>query len=236
MPKSHKILVVEDDPVSRETLAAYLRKAGYGVVEAENGDGMRQSLARDTIDLVMLDLSLPGEDGLVLLQELRRQSEIGVIIVSGHHDEVDRIVALEMGADDYVTKPFNARELQARAKNLIRRTQAAQPESRDHPVKRFSGWTLDAPHWTLTDPAGHEVRLTRGEFELLVAFASRPGRVLTRDNLLDYVSHRDWSPNDRTIDVLVGRLRRKLETDPLAPRLFITIHGVGYVFAGSEHA
>lgn len=232
MPTLHNILVVEDDPVSRETLAAYLRKAGYKVSEAENGDGMRQALAKNDVDLVMLDLSLPGEDGLSLLRELRRQSEIGVIIVSGHDDDVDRIVALEMGADDYVTKPFNARELQARAKNLIRRTLAARSESPDQPVKRFCGWTLDVPHWTLTNPSGQEVRLTRGEFELLVAFASRAGRVLTRDSLLDYVSHRDWAPNDRTIDVLVGRLRRKLETDPQAPRLFVTIHGVGYVFTG----
>ncbi len=232
MPTFHKILVVEDDPVSRETLASYLRNAGYKVCEAENGDGMRQALAKNDIDLVMLDLSLPGEDGLSLLRELRHQSEIGVIIVSGHDDDVDRIVALEMGADDYVTKPFNIRELQARAKNLIRRTLAARSQSPDQPIRRFQGWTLDVPHWTLIDPAGQEVRLTRGEFELLVAFTSRSGRVLTRDNLLDYVSHRDWAPNDRTVDVLVGRLRRKLETDPDAPRLFVTIRGVGYVFTG----
>jgi two-component system torCAD operon response regulator TorR len=153
-------------------------------------------------------------------------------MVTGRKDDVDRIVALELGADDYVTKPYNMRELLPRAKNLARRVAAARANTPDAPKKTFDGWTLDIPHRTLTSPEGEDVRLTRGEFELLATFATSRGRVLTRDNLIDQVSHRDRDPLDRTIDVLVGRLRRKIEKDPANPRRIITVHGVGYVFAG----
>ncbi|MCP5371357.1 MAG: response regulator [Hyphomicrobiales bacterium] len=232
MSAQFHIVVVEDEPVSRMTLAGYLAKAGYRVTEAGDGDALRAAMAAGAVDLVLLDINLPGDDGLSLLREIRRQSEVGVIMVTGVSDEVDRIVALEMGADDYVTKPFNTRELLARARNLIRRTEAARAVRADDPVKRFAGWELDLPRRRLTSPAGHEVRLTRGEFELLAALVSNPGRVLTRDNLLDHVSHRDWAPNDRSVDVLIGRVRRKIEQDPKLPRLIVTVHGIGYVFAG----
>ncbi|WP_200347025.1 response regulator [Rhodospirillum rubrum] len=235
MMANHHILVVEDDPVGRETLAAYLRKEGYKVSDVEDGDSMRRVFSQQTVDLILLDIRLPGIDGLQLLREIRHQSEVGVIMVTGKDDEVDRIVALEMGADDYVTKPFNVRELLARAKNLLRRTLSAREASEDENQKSFAGWTLDIPRRCLFAPDGSDVRLTRGEFELLCCFASRPGRVMTRDNLLDYVSHRDWAPSDRTVDVLVGRLRRKIEADPKAPRHIITVHGIGYVFADSRH-
>ena len=229
---SHHILVVEDDPVGRETLAAYLRRENHRVSEAANGGEMRRVFARGDVDVVMLDINLPNEDGLSLLRELRRQSEVGIIMVTGRQDVVDRIVALELGADDYVTKPYNMRELLPRAKNLARRVAAARANSPDEPKKQFDGWTLDIPHWTLTSPEGEEVRLTRAEFELLATFVANRGRVLTRDGLIDHVSHRDRDPLDRTIDVLVGRLRRKIEKDPASPRRIITVHGVGYVFAG----
>ena len=193
---------------------------------------MRRVFARGDVDVVMLDINLPNEDGLSLLRELRRQSEVGIIMVTGRQDVVDRIVALELGADDYVTKPYNMRELLPRAKNLARRVAAARANSPDEPKKQFDGWTLDIPHWTLTSPEGEEVRLTRAEFELLATFVANRGRVLTRDGLIDHVSHRDRDPLDRTIDVLVGRLRRKIEKDPTSPRRIITVHGVGYVFAG----
>ncbi len=226
------ILIVEDDPVGSETLAAYLRRDGHRVSEAGDGATMRRLFAQGDVDVVMLDINLPNEDGLSLLRELRRQSEVGVIMVTGRLDVVDRIVALELGADDYVTKPYNMRELLPRAKNLARRVAAARANAPDESKKTFEGWTLDVPHRTLTSPAGENVRLTRGEFELLATFTASRGRVLTRDGLLDYVSHRDRTPFDRTIDVLVGRLRRKIEKDPANPRHIITVHGVGYVFVG----
>ena len=233
MSANHHMLVVEDDPVGRQTLAAYLRKEGHRVSEAANGDDMRRLFARGDVDLVLLDINLPGEDGLSLLRELRRQSEVGVIMVTARHDAVDRIVALELGADDYVTKPYNMRELLPRAKNLARRVVAARLHTPDEPKKTFGdGWTLDIPHWTLTSPSGEELRLTRAEFELLATLVVNRGRVCTRDSLIDHVSHRGGDPLDRTIDVLIGRLRRKIEVDPSQPRRIVTVHGVGYVFAG----
>ncbi len=228
----HHILIVEDDPVDRETLAAYLRRDGHRVSEAEDGAAMRSVFSRGDVDVVMLDINLPNEDGLSLLRELRRQSEVGVMMVTGRQDVIDRIVALELGADDYVTKPYNMRELLPRAKNLARRVAAARANAPDEPKKSFDGWTLDIPHRTLTSPHGKDVRLTRAEFELLATFVASRGRVLTRDSLIDHVSGRDRDPLDRTIDVLVGRLRRKIEEDPANPRRIITVHGVGYVFAG----
>jgi two-component system torCAD operon response regulator TorR len=232
MNATHHMLVVEDDPVSRQTLAAYLRKEGHRVSEAANGDDMHRLFARGDVDVVLLDINLPREDGLSLLRELRRQSEVGVIMVTARQDAVDRIVALELGADDYVTKPYNMRELLPRAKNLARRVAAARLHTPDEPNKSFGGWTLDIPHWTLTSPSGEELRLTRAEFELLATLVVNRGRVCTRDSLIDHISHRGRDPFDRTIDVLIGRLRRKIEDDPSKPRRIVTVHGVGYVFAG----
>ena len=149
---SHHILVVEDDPVGRETLAAYLRRDNHRVSEAADGDAMRRIFARGDVDVVMLDINLPNEDGLSLLREIRRQSQVGIIMVTGRQDAVDRIVALELGADDYVTKPYNMRELLPRAKNLARRVAANRANAPDEPKKTFDGWVLDIPHWTLTSP------------------------------------------------------------------------------------
>lgn len=232
MTKTHHILVVEDDPVDRQTLVAYLRKENHRVSEAENGEAMRRVFAAGDVAVVMLDINLPGEDGLSLLRELRRQSEVGVIMVTGRADEVDRVVALELGADDYVTKPYNMRELLPRTKNLARRVAAARLVTEDQPLKYFAGFEMDIPHWSLRRPGGEEVRLTRAEFELLATFVTHRGRILTRDALIDHVSRRTRDPLDRTVDVLVGRLRRKIEADPKNPRLLITVHGIGYVFAG----
>jgi len=226
----HHILVVEDEPVTRATLAGYFKNEGYTVSVASEGTEARALFADNDIDLILLDINLPGEDGLSLLREIRRTSEVGVIMVTGKTDDVDRIIGLEMGADDYVTKPFNPRELFARVKNLIRRTRLLRELTGDENRFRFGGWHLDIAKRSLTAPGGEAVRLTRGEFELLTALARNRGRVMTRDSLLDHVSHRDWSPNDRSIDVLIGRLRRKIEEDPGQPTAIITVHGVGYVF------
>ena len=233
MQNKKSILIVEDDATSRITLSGYFDAEGYRVLEAEDGDQMWTRFSEKDVDLVLLDIRLPGEDGLSLLKELRKNSDVGVIMVTGKDDDVDRIVALEMGADDYVTKPFNPRELLARCKNLLRRTAAVRNASKDDPIKKFNGWVLDVEKRSLQSPEGEEVRLTRGEFELLSALAFNTGRVLTRDNLLDHISNREWGPDDRSVDVLVGRVRRKIEPDPANPTFIITVHGIGYVFAHS---
>ena len=225
------ILIVEDDLVASTTLAAYISKEGYRVSTAPDGQAMRDIFAKGDVDLILLDIKLPDEDGFSLLREIRRQSEVGVIMVTGKAEDIDRIVALELGADDYVVKPFNIRELFARTKNLLRRTTSARQVLKDEPVKRFAGWSLNIPRRTLTSPNGEDVRLTRFEFELLATLSKNPGRVLSRDNLIDHVSGRDRASSDRTIDVLIGRLRRKLELIPSDPRIIVTVQGVGYVLA-----
>ena len=233
-PNNH-ILIVEDDVTSRVTLAGYFAKEGFRISEAANGEEMWQIFSKNDVDLILLDIRLPGEDGLTLLKDIRHKSRVGVIMVTGRSDEVDRVVALEMGADDYVTKPFNMRELLARSKNLLARTVEQRLTDTSERIKRFSGWTLNMNLRRLISPDGEEVSLTRGEFELLSALVSRPGHVMTRDNLLDDLNHREWDPNDRTVDVLIGRLRRKIEADPKKPSLIMTVHGVGYVFTGSQN-
>ncbi|MFS8182252.1 response regulator [Pseudovibrio denitrificans] len=232
--KAH-ILVVDDDLTSRVVLSGYFETEGYRVSEAEDGAQMRSVFAGGDVDLIMLDIRLPDDDGLTLLKEVRKQSDVGIIMVTGRTDEVDRIVALEMEADDYVIKPFNPRELLARSKNLLRRVKAARvPVVADERVLSFAGWSLDLDKRGLQSPEGEDVRLTRGEFELLSALVENKGRVLTRDNLLDHLNHREWDPSDRTVDVLIGRLRRKIEVNPKDPSLIRTVHGVGYVFTGAH--
>ena len=228
--KNFHILVVEDEPVTRTKLAGYFEKEGYKVTELASGEDMLALLEEDQADLVLLDINLPGEDGLFLTRWLRGQSEIGIILVTGRTDEIDRIVGLEMGADDYVTKPFNYRELLARVKNLLRRIAAVSEAPKSDTVKSFAGWLFDLQTRKLTSPEGERVELTRAEYELLSAFVKHPGIVMSRDRLLDNVSHRKWDPNDRTIDVLVRRLRQKIEIDPTMPEYIATAHGEGYLF------
>lgn len=233
--KSH-ILVVEDEITSRAMLSGYFRAEGYQITEAETGAEMRSAFAKGGIDLIMLDIHLPDEDGLTLLKEARRQSDVGIIMVTGKSDDVDRIVALEMEADDYVTKPFNPRELLARAKNVLRRVKAGRSAKPSNRVISFSGWKFDLDQRLLVDPKDANVHLTRGEFELLSALTARKGQVLTRDNLLDHLHHRNCDPNDRTVDVLVARLRKKIEKNPKEPEYIVTVHGIGYVFTGGPKA
>lgn len=235
MAGNQHVVVVDDDPITRESISGYFEQEGFKVSSAENYEGLKAILSREKVDLLLLDIRLPGEDGLTIMRELRQHSDLAVILVTGRTEEVDRVLGLELGADDYVTKPFSPRELLARARTVLRRLAVAAttspPTEKADTIIRFVGWSFDPLRRRLTSPAGEEVRLTRGEFELLAALLRQPGRVLTRDNLLDEISHRDWDPNDRTVDVLVARLRRKIEVDPAAPRLIITEHGVGYVFA-----
>ena len=223
------VLIVEDDEVTRAKLAGYLEAAGHRVSEVSDGQQLREVMANEAVDLVLLDINLPGEDGLDLTRFMRSRSDVGIILVTGRTDDVDRIVGLEVGADDYVTKPFNPRELLVRVKTLLRRTLASAPA--DITLKAFSGWTFDTRTRRLTSPQGERVPLTRAEFELLSALVQRPGVVLARERLLSHITHRTWDPSDRTIDVLVRRLRRKIEADPKRPELIMTAHGEGYMFA-----
>ena len=226
---STHVLIVEDDEVARTKLAGYLETAGHRVSEAIDGQGLRQAMAGDPVDLVLLDINLPGEDGLDLTRYIRARYDVGVILVTGRTDDVDRILGLEIGADDYVTKPFNPRELLARVKTLLRRTKARAPSVSE--TKTFAGWRFDTRMRRLVSPTGARVALTRAEFELLNALVARPGTVLTRERLLRSIAHRSWDPSDRTVDVLVRRLRQKLEVDPKSPEIIITAHGEGYLFA-----
>ena len=233
MSDNGHILVVDDQQEIRDVVQEYLTGEGFRVSTANDGAGMRRVLSQAPADLVILDLMLPGEDGLTLARALRSQSGIGIIILTGRGETVDRIIGLEMGADDYLPKPFHLRELLARVKSVLRRVQSRTGEAGTQPARsraRFAGWSLDLSSRELASPTGEQVRLTTGEFDLLAAFVSNANQVLSRDRLLDLARNREAGPFDRTIDVQVGRLRRKLEDDPQNPALIKTVRGSGYIF------
>ena len=228
--KDH-ILIVDDHADIRALVQDYLQDEGYKVSTAPDGDAMRRIMAQDPVDLVLLDLILPGEDGLALARDLRVGADIGIIILTGRGETVDRIIGLEMGADDYLPKPFHLRELLARVKSVLRRSASRADAAHERPASpRFNGWQLDLTARELTSPQGEMVRLTSGEFELLAVFVSNANQVLSRDRLLDLARNREAGPFDRTIDVQVGRLRRKLDDDPQQPALIKTVRGSGYIF------
>lgn len=232
---SPHLLVVDDDREICDLLARFLTKHGYRVTTARDGREMRKALVEWRIDLVILDLMLPGEDGLSLCRELRAKSAIPIIMLTAMGEETDRIVGLEMGADDYLPKPFNPRELLARAKAVLRRADGAVqsvPRTGGN-VLRFAEWKLDLNRRRLESPEGALVDLTAGEFDLLVAFAEHPQRVMNRDQLLDLSRGRGAIPFDRSVDIQVSRLRRKIEADPKEPELIKTVRGGGYVFTPS---
>jgi DNA-binding response OmpR family regulator len=224
---------VDDDPRLCRALARYFQEEGYSVRTAHDGEEMRQKIAAQRPSLVVLDLMLPGEDGFSLARELRATSDVAVVILTGKTDTVDKVVGLELGADDYVTKPFDERELLARVRSVLRRVTAGGVGSHGagRAVACFAGWTLNLDSYELTSRAGEPVNLTCHEFQLLAALVNHPQRVLTRDAIMDLVAGRDWSPEDRSVDVLVGKLRKKIEEDPRSPRLIETVRGVGYKLA-----
>jgi two-component system, OmpR family, response regulator len=229
------IAIVDDEPDITDLLGNYLRHQGFRVTPLHSGQALMALMPADPPALVLLDLGLPGEDGFTIARRLREHWRCGLVIVTGRGDSIDKVVGLEVGADDYVTKPFDLRELLARVKAVLRRIVPAEPEaaadaSRGHTL-RFAGWQLDLAARRLVDPQGHDVTLTTGEYELLCAFVQNPGRVLSRDFLLEQTRGREAGPFDRTIDVQVGRLRRKLEDDADEPRLIKSIRGAGYLFA-----
>lgn len=227
------VVVVEDEASTRGLLAGHFASEGYRVSEASDGPSLRALLNEDRADLVTLDIRLPGEDGISLLRQLRQEPQLGIMVVTIRADEVDRILALELGADDFLTKPVNERELLARARNILRRTHGALPAA-PPPVRRLRGWCLDRTSLRVERPDGLLVRLTRGEFELFAALVERTDGVMTRAELLAELTHRGDVPSERTVDVLIGRLRRKIEPDPPRPRYIATEHGRGYVFRSPE--
>ena len=229
MPSGPKILVVDDDSDLRWMVEKYLSKHEFSVTLAEDGEKMREALEQQSFDLAILDINLPGEDGLSLARYLRGNYQIGIIMLSAAAEVFDRIVGLEMGADDYVTKPFEPRELLARVKSVLRRTQgAAQPEPGSR--VRFGEFTLDLEAHQLLDDKGQPIALTSMEFDLLKAFAENPNKVLNRDQLLSLSHNRDWDPFDRSIDIRITRLRRKIEVEPSRPQIIKTVRGAGYIF------
>jgi len=229
--RTYHLLVVEDEPVTRTKLVGYFKAAGYEVSAASNGEEMQRLLSRHHIDLLLLDISLPDADGLELTMQLRKTYELGIILVTGRTTEVDRILGLEIGADDYVTKPFNERELLARVKSVLRRLSIQSTTLPQKSNLYFAGWKINLTQRKITSPADEKVHLTRGEFELLSALIKHPKTVMSRDRLMALVTHRSWQPDNRTIDVLIKRLREKIEQDPKSPELLLTIYGEGYVLA-----
>ena len=229
------LLIVDDDKEIRNLLTDYLEQADYRVTAVGDGKAMRRVLESNRIDLVILDLMLPGEDGLTLCRELRGKTNLPVLMLTARGDEVDRIIGLEMGADDYLAKPFNPRELLARIKSVVRRAQALPPNMETDKVHtlRFAGWTLDVTTRNVTAADGLVVPLSGAEYRLLRVFLDHPQRVLAREQLLELANGREAILFDRSIDVLVGRLRKRLHDDSREPVLIKTVRGEGYVLASS---
>ena len=230
-----RVLVVDDDPAMRKLIADSLVEHAFRVSAAANGAEMAQAMAQHPVDLIVLDLRLQGEDGMELARKLRQESQIPIVMVTGRSEEVDRVMGLELGADDYVVKPFSARELVARIRAVLRRYQAVHAllPRRDDARRawRFSGWELNLRSRRLTDPNDQRVELTNGEFNLLLAFCSAPFQVLGREQLLDLSRlHGADEVYDRSVDVQILRLRRKIEVDPARPQFIKTERGAGYVF------
>ena len=232
------ILVVDDDADIRELLYEFLGGQGYKVIINDSAEALRQTLTEHVPDVVLLDVGLPGEDGLSLARYVREHFDVGIIMVSGAGETVDRIIGLEIGADDYVAKPFNLRELHARIKSVLRRYQntsrkelaaTEEPTSSSNSFQ-FGNGMLDIESRQLKDSNGDEIPITAMEFELLKVFAERPNRPLSRDQLLNLTQNREWDPYDRSIDIRIARLRKKIEPDPDKPVVLKTVRGLGYMF------
>ena len=231
------ILVVDDDKDVRTLLRRCFELEGYTVGEAASGTELRTYMAAHAVSLITLDLKLGGDDGLALARELRAKQNVPIVMITGKDDPIDRVVGLELGADDYVTKPFHLREVLARVRAVLRRYensvrwQSAAVPVASQPAFTFDGFTLKPAQRALENAAGQSVELTTAEFNMLQMFVERPSRVLSRDNIMDLLKGHEWSPLDRSIDSLVARLRKKIEADVDKPTLIKTVRGVGYVFA-----
>jgi DNA-binding response OmpR family regulator len=225
------VLIVDDERDILDPLASYLSKNGFRVAKAANAAAAREIIAAHAIDIALIDIMMPGEDGLVLAGYLRATSKTPVILLTAKAEETDRIVGLELGADDYVTKPFSPRELVARIKAVLRRTSDNQVKAPDADAYAFGDWVLRTGERELVDKAGTAVPLSTGEYNLLLALVTHPKRVLTRDQLLDLSQHRGLAAFERSIDNHISRLRRKVEADPRDPKLIKTVWGGGYTLA-----
>ncbi len=239
MPDKRRILVVDDDSDVRWMIRKYLEKHDFAVDTVQDGTQMRAILEQHGYDLIILDVTMPGEDGLSLARFLREHFDVGIVMVTAASEVVDRVLGLEMGADDYITKPFEPRELLARIKSVLRRSSAGQTQQahgkavRAVAKVRFGRVLLDLDAHKLLTEDGDEIQITSMEFDLLKAFADNPNKVLTRDQLLNLAHNRDWDPFDRSIDIRIARIRRKIEPDPSKPRIIKTVRGAGYIFASN---
>ena len=233
MERPDHVLVVDDDGEIRKLLGEYLQRNGFRVSLATDGREMRRALETSRPDLIVLDLMLPGDSGLTLCRDLRVASSLPVIMLTARGQEVDRIVGLEMGADDYLAKPFSPRELLARIRSILRRTRGLSPVRGEARRVRFAGWTLDLAARQLVAPDGVIVALSGREFRLLSAFVEHPNRVLDRNQLMDLTVGRDGAPLDRSIDVQVSRLRERLRDDGRDPRIIKTVRSEGYILAAT---
>ncbi len=228
-----QILIVEDETVTRNTLKSIFEAEGYDVFEATDGMQMHRILSAQEIDLVIMDINLPGKNGLMLARELRENANTALMFLTGRDNEVDKILGLEIGADDYITKPFNPRELAIRARNLLQRTMTETVKDTSNvEYYRFNGWTLDINKRSLINPEGEEYKLPRSEFRAMLHFCENPGKIQTREDLLRKMTGRELKPQDRTVDVTIRRIRKHFEDHADTPEIIATIHGEGYRFCG----
>jgi len=233
MPARHRLVIVDDEPELRAMVAEYLGRHGYDVGTAAGGGELDACLADGMPDLLILDVNMPGEDGFAIARRIRARSDVPIVMLTAADDVVDRVVGLELGADDYITKPFDLRELRARIQAVLRRhVRAPDPRQPTKPVNavQIGDLWLDVNARTLSDEHGEELELTAMEFDLLVAFAHNPNRVLSRERLLHLAHNRDTEPFDRSIDVRIARIRRKVERDSAKPQIIKTMRGAGYMF------
>ncbi|MBT1157019.1 response regulator transcription factor [Aminobacter anthyllidis] len=234
MTANSQIVVCDDEPDVREMVAEYLERHGYAVTTADAGPALRQLVESQPVDVVILDIRMPGEDGLSLARYLREHSQVAIIMLTGSAEIIDRVVGLEIGADDYIGKPVDLRELLARVKAVLRRTTGRDRVSENAigaQSAQFGTCRLDLETHKLFDADGIDIAITPMEFRLLKVFAENRGRILNRDQLLELAHDRGWDPFDRSIDIRISRLRKKIETDPSKPEVIKTIRGVGYLFA-----
>jgi two-component system phosphate regulon response regulator OmpR len=235
MDTPEHIVVCDDEPDIRDLVAEYLGRHGYDVSQAAHGGELREIIAERQVNAVVLDISMPGEDGLSIARDLRANSDIAIMMLTASGETVDRIVGLEMGADDYLAKPVDLRELLARVRAVLRRARAAPAAEEADPATathvHFGECRLDLESHKLFDADGEEVQITAMEFNLLKVFAEHPNRVLNRDQLLELAHHRSWDPFDRSIDIRISRLRKKIERDATKPQIIKTVRGIGYRYS-----
>ncbi|MBG23418.1 MAG: two-component system response regulator ArcA [Idiomarinaceae bacterium] len=233
---SARLLIVEDEVVTRNTLTRLFQQEGYDVYDAADGMQMQRIMARQQVDLVIMDVNLPGKSGIELAENFRENENVGLIFLTGRDAEEDRLLALELGADDYIIKPYNPKELLMRVRNLYRRIEALKSQQKtvghDSVVYEFNGWRLESDSRCMFSPEGKMFRLPKSEYRAMELFLSNPGKILDRETLVKKMLDRELRPNDRTVDVAIRRIRRHFEADTTSPNLITTIHGEGYRFVG----